>query len=116
MSTIDAIVKSEQEAAAALEAAQKQAETIKTQGQADAARIIAAVQAQKSADQAAALAALDQRMKDVDAQAQRELQAALAARKRVFDQNLLAAVQWLVNRVVKGESPAGSGPTPAQRM
>lgn len=100
MSTIEAIVKAEADAAAMLASATADAERIKAEGQAAAAAIRAASQAQKSADETTVRAAADQHIQASDDGVHAELQQRLAARQRLFDQQAAAAAAWVVDSLL----------------
>jgi vacuolar-type H+-ATPase subunit H len=104
MSTITDIVKIEAEAAATLAAAQKEAERIRQEGLAAAAKITADADATAATDAAALIAHADQRIKAEDDRVARENETKLAARKAQFDARAATAVEWIVNTLLTGEA------------
>ncbi len=100
MSNIDEIVKIEAEAAATVAAAQKEAERIRQEGLAAAAKIAEDAKAAMIADAASVSAATDERIKAEDERTMRENAQKMTERQAQFEKQAAAAVKWIVNTLL----------------
>ena len=100
MSTIQDILRVEQESGARIAAAQQQAEEIKKQAQAEAAAIRAGAQARRAGDEQQRQAELDRRVAAREAALRAEVEGRLAERQRLFEQHATEVVDWMVQELM----------------
>ncbi len=101
MSTIEEIVKVEREAEARLKSAQIEAEAIKNAGKAEAEKIVADARTKRADDEKAYFENVEKQIQEAADEKQKELEAKLKKREKVFEEKVPETVKWIVDEIIR---------------